>query len=483
MPAVVFVTAFLDLGEDRSKDKSVETCFHHFNSLAQTGASIHLYLSPCYQKAYDTICRHHPNVLVEFVELSQLETYKEIQDLDAQLPAIRTPHHDTRAFLTLMNAKAELLYRATNDAKAYGWFATHFAWVDFSIFHVFKTPKKTADYLRMLSGTRFRDNCMLAPGCWSQPAATDTLFQKVNWRFCGGFLLASVERIIELNTLYRNHFRTIVSERGLTWEVNMMAYFEHAHGWRPDWFQADHNDSIVRVPPHHIQVVGSLTTIPSRVNHCIAAINSLLSQVDHIYLSVCDKYKRFDERWETPGIFFEEPYISKVTVVISEDYGPATKYLGAATLIPPNTWMFICDDDQVYEENLINQMRLALETQAVYQNHCECIREKTSGGLIHGYVGLLMNSTDLVGLKRFPLPDMARFVDDQWVSIYCFKQGIPVLASGVEEYRKIFAVLDGWHEQIGPDSLAGLNNRGDMVKAIGEFFGVAFLKGTVISIG
>jgi len=119
-------------------------------------------------------------------------------------------------------------------------------------------------------------------------------------------------------------------------------------------------------------------------------------------------------------------------------------------------------------------MRQNLESYSVYQNHYEAIRQKTSGGLIHGYVGLLVNSAELAALKRFPLPDVARFVDDQWMSIYCFTQGIPVLPTIVENYRDIFAVLDGWHERIGPDSLAGLNNRADMVRALAEYFGVTF---------
>jgi hypothetical protein len=120
---------------------------------------------------------------------------------------------------------------------------------------------------------------------------------------------------------------------------------------------------------------------------------------------------------------------------------------------------------------------------AVYQNHYRSIQQKTSGGLVHGYVGLLVNSTELVGLKRFPLPDVARFVDDQWMSIYCFKNRLPILPTAVEEYKDIFAVLQGWHEQIGPDSLAGLNNRADMVQAIAEFFGVRFLKETIVPVG
>jgi hypothetical protein len=247
MRGVVFVTAFLDLGEDRSQNKSVELCFNHFNSLARTGARIQLFISPCYQKAYDTICKHYSNVLVEYVELSQLETFREIQDLDVRLPTSRTHYKDTRAFLTMMNAKAELIHRAS---ETYGWATRHFAWIDFSIFHVVRHVEDTIEYLRTLSNTEFPpDSCMIVPGCWAAPGTNAaTLFDAINWRFCGGFFLASVDAIADLNRLYREHFRSIVAERGLTWEVNQWAVFENEYAWRPQWFKADHDDSIVRVP-------------------------------------------------------------------------------------------------------------------------------------------------------------------------------------------------------------------------------------------
>ena len=85
MSGVIFVSAFLDLGEDRSKDKCVETCFQHFSSLAQTGIQIHLFLSPCYKELYEAMHMHleMENVVVEYVNLSDLHTYREIQDFIA----------------------------------------------------------------------------------------------------------------------------------------------------------------------------------------------------------------------------------------------------------------------------------------------------------------------------------------------------------------------------------------------------------------
>jgi hypothetical protein len=491
MPPITFVTAFLNLGEDRSKDKSAETCFVHFARFAATGVSIRLYLSPCYKAQYERICTPAaPNILVEYLELSDLLTWKEIEGQNPHLPNNRTEHHDTHAFMTLMNAKAELLYRSTwlydgtPMPEHTPWYSTHYAWIDFSIFHVFKRLDETSLYLQMLGNSHLNlEGRMLVPGCWDRGAMGHSLFDSVNWRFCGGFMLGDIQAVKELYVIYRREWATTVFRQGITWEVNMLAHFENQGFWSPIWFKADHNDSIVRIPVEYISVVASLTTIPSREASCRLAIDSLLPQVDRIYLSVADSYKRFGTGWTKPAYMEEEPYSSKVRIVRTDDYGPATKYVGALDVIPPYTWTFICDDDQEYHPRLIQRMKEHFCELAVYQNHYHSIRRKTSGGLVHGYVGLCVNTGVLGKLRSHPLPPSAYFVDDQWMSIFLFLNSIPVRPSGVEIYQDIFAVLDDWHEKIGADSLAGLNNRASQVAAIAEFFRVKFVEdGSLIRI-
>jgi hypothetical protein len=124
-------------------------------------------------------------------------------------------------------------------------------------------------------------------------------------------------------------------------------------------------------------------------------------------------------------------------------------------------------------------MKESISRLAVYQNHYDSILQKTSGGLIHGYVGLLIHGSLLQGLKTFPLPEAAYFVDDQWMSIYCFLNGITIDKTKAEHYVSIFQALDGWHEKIGEASLAGLHNREAMVTSLSASFGVSFHKESV----
>ena len=93
-----------------------------------------------------------------------------------------------------------------------------------------------------------------------------------------------------------------------------------------------------------------------------------------------------------------------------------------------------------------------------------------------------MHSSFLQNLRTFPLPEAARFVDDQWMSIYLFKQGIPVLPSGLDWYQHIFSVLQDNHEKWSVDSLAELGNRADKVAELARMFDVIFLSnGDIIS--
>lgn len=463
---LTFVSAFLELQEDRSKDKSIDRCFMLFEQLVATGVPIHLFLS----RAYEGRLRPSPTLHIEYIELADLQTYKDLSGVFYGLPMDRTPHHDTERFMFLMNSKAEMVARAAAAGSS-----SHYAWIDFSIFHVFREPQESTRYLQLLAKSWLPSTCFYMPGCWPKG---DRGFGSVAWRFCGGFFLGDRATLLGFAQVYRERFRGLVEKHQcLSWEVNVWAHFEDAGLIQPTWFKADHNDSIIRAPLEH-RVCASLTTIPPRlVNDCRLAIDSLLGQVDRIYLSVAKQYKRFgDSDVELPAYLEEEPYASRVELVRTEDFGPATKYLGALAKIPQTSWIFFCDDDQEYAPDLIATMRGSIQGLDVYQNHFKNIQRKTSGGMIHGYVGNMIHASLLAELPKFPLPECARFVDDQWLSAYCFLQDIPVTATAAEDYGQIFSVLDGWHEKLGAHSLSGLRNRDEKVREIEKVFGVKFIE-------
>lgn len=436
---ITFVTGLFYLHEDRPRDRSVESRIELFRKLESSGIKLHLFTSPEYA-----------HLGGEVLTLEDLEAFR---IAPPGLPSHRTDYHDTRNFLAFMNAKNELVTRAMRTGTT-----THYAWIDFSICHVFRDMAGTLAYLRMLGQSRLRDRCLLVPGCWGP----GTFIDRVNWRFCGGFFVGDRESILQFHESHRKAYRELPH---LTWEVNTWARAEFPG---LTWYAADHNDSIVRIPPEFFYTVASLTTIPPRFeDECRMAVESLRPQVDAIVLSVPDEYRRFP-------MLPLPVWMSSVQVVRGEDVGPASKYLGGLSAIPQGAWVFVGDDDQEYHPSLLQRMKQSVHRLGVYQNHFHSIVQKTSGGLIHGYVGLLVHESLLRKLPEFPLPEAARFVDDQWMSAYCWTHDIPIVPTTAESYSDIFAVLHNGHEKLGRDSLSGLQTRDQRVRELEDALGVTF---------
>lgn len=472
MAPVTLVSAYLDLCEDRGTDKSVDRCWALFQTLASTGLPIVVFISHVWK---DKTSVFPPNVHVRFIDLKDTTTYASVASVDVTVPTTNAPHHDTKAFMTLMNAKMELVARVAQE-NPFG--STHIGWIDFSICHVFSTPKTTLQRLTTYCTSVLRSPMLAFPGCW--PKGVGALADAVAWRFCGGFFLGDIQSVLDACVLHARWFpEWLNATRRLVWEVNMWAWMEQ-RGWTPDWYAADHNDSIVALPAHWLSVVASLTTIPPRTEALRQTLDSLLPQVDTIYVSVSSNYTRFGE-FTPPSYWYEPPYAEKVRVIVTKDLGPATKYLGALPSIRSGQWMFVCDDDQAYHPALVRRMVERLNELGAYQNRYEIVRWG-SGGTIHGYVGVLLRRDCLDALSTFPLTPAARYVDDQWMSAYCALNNIPVMPTGIEPYHEIFSVLRwGMYEQVGAAPLASLGNRDECVRALEKELNVRFTDGGGVS--
>lgn len=470
-PVTTFVTAFLNLHEDRSKDKSPETCFRFFGKLAATGIPIHAFVDPSYHHLLPPL---PPTVTVVPLSLEDLEIAKAVQQAQVKspikIPQTATPHHDTLAFHTLINAKPELVSQV---AKSGLYSTPQYAWIDFSIFHVLKDEEQAYHQLLYLAHTLFRPGVYL-PGCWGLGTHADSLLTQVNWRFCGGFFLGDRASLEEFRVAAAQQVEAVLAAGHFVWEVNVWHRAELA-GWRSQWYYGDHNNTILDLPASNIHVVAALTTIPPRLSIATkAAVESVRAQVSDVFLCCPAEYRRFGARPPTS--------INGVHVISGEDMGPATKYLGpaGADAVPAGAWILTIDDDQEYAADLVSKMLSVVRPGrplGVYQNHYESIKAKTSGGLIHGYVGNLMPHALTDALPEFPLPEEAHFVDDQWMSAYCFRQGIPIYPTPLEQYGQIFRVLQNGHEKLGEASLSGLGNRDEKVRVLERSLGIRFVEG------
>jgi hypothetical protein len=228
-----FVTAFIDLNEDRSDVRSVNTYLEKFEQLVRTGVNLHVFVSSSYSR-YVT---ESQTLKKTIIELEDLDTYKTLQGIQYELPTHRTSKKDTERYFILMNAKTEFLEKSIRM----NLFKTNqYAWIDFGIFHVLNN---SAEQVKWLGRTGLPKG-LYVPGCVLK---NEVPFTQVCWRFCGGFFIGDQESILEFNSLYKQRFRSLVKEaRILTWEVNIWAKLE-LEGWNPIWYPADHNDTILMV--------------------------------------------------------------------------------------------------------------------------------------------------------------------------------------------------------------------------------------------
>jgi len=249
-----------------------------------------------------------------------------------------------------------------------------------------------------------------------------------------------------------------------------------------------------------IKIVASIATIPPRIfnGDLKKCIDSLLSQtytLDVIYVAMPKKYKRFDELPDSSlptWLTTEEPYISKVKLLRpEEDCGSISKYLCFAEYFNSSSfgydpYIFVGDDDQVYKSTLIEKMIDAIpytEYNGVIQNRYEIVRFG-SGGIIHGFVGLLIRASCLKNLPSFPKNPYSFFIDDQVMSIYCTYYNIPIIPSKIENYIDIYDELMNGHEkgQHAPEALHMIGNRDSFVAQLQNFYGIQYQYGGKINI-
>jgi len=240
---VTFVSAFIDLKESREVSRTPLSRFHFFEELASTGINIHLFLSYSYKGYCETVLGARENVFVDYIELADLATYKELAGVTYTIPFSENPVKDTANYHIINNAKIEFVESAIKQNR---FPANAYAWIDFSIGHMFRKTSETLNYLK---GIEFLEKGILLPGCWPAHYGANELFSRISWRFCGSFFIGDSESLLKFAELYRAKFRSTVEKSGvLPWEVNIWHHLELHEGFSPIWYAADHNDTIVQFP-------------------------------------------------------------------------------------------------------------------------------------------------------------------------------------------------------------------------------------------
>lgn len=253
---VTFVTAFMNIYQTPFQNKDVEWRFRHFKKIAETGIQLAVFCSPDCLEHMNTLMQEFPNIkLIQCIELRDTWTHKLCDEVEAKLgeplalPNSRNVEKDTREYIILMNAKTEYLKMAIETNV---WSSTHFAWIDFNIFHIFKGEERqqyVVEFLRTMSKRTMHPYFLTLPGCWEKNNVHEEfLMNDICWRFCGGFFIGSADRVLEFHKCYLDYFADfLLSKKKLIWEVNFWAYLELKHGLSVIWYPGDHNERILEI--------------------------------------------------------------------------------------------------------------------------------------------------------------------------------------------------------------------------------------------
>ena len=252
MTSTTFVSAFMNIYNAPFQHRDDEWRFNHFHKLAKTGIRLVLIVSPEYKTYIEDF--GYPNVTIikvmELKDTSVYQTYKTVSDElgeQLELPNSRNPLKDTPEYILLMNAKTEFLKIAI-ELNIHE--SSHFAWIDFNIFHIFQGKERMAtELLTGLSKRTMFPLFLTLPGCWGKEHVFDEyLINDICWRFCGGFFIGSLAQVAEFHGFYVDYFEAFLREKKkLVWEVNFWAYVEKHYGLSVIWYPADHNERILEI--------------------------------------------------------------------------------------------------------------------------------------------------------------------------------------------------------------------------------------------
>jgi hypothetical protein len=245
---LLFVTAFIDLGPEHT-EKSAAARVEHFRTLASSGITLLVFVSPSYMGLMKGLDVEFPNIVrIEPIDMDGLTTVRTIRAFsDLHLPASLTSHKDTQGFLELMLAKIDFVQVAMAYTNA-----THLAWIDFNVAHVF-TGDEPLNTLQQLQRRHLRPDLLAIAGIWDRGTSADvgSLIRQVNWRFAGGFFVGDRSSLTRWYNLQADTLRLFLDQtKTLVWEVNFWTWLEqtYPHTFSPVVYKSDHDNSMMNVP-------------------------------------------------------------------------------------------------------------------------------------------------------------------------------------------------------------------------------------------
>lgn len=225
----------------------------------------------------------------------------------------------------------------------------------------------------------------------------------------------------------------------------------------------------------HEHIVVAFTTTPHRINKIAETVATILNQkgpIKKIYLSVPYVFKRDQTEYIIPKWISDN---KKITILRTEDYGPATKLLGVLEKanLPANAIIITVDDDVYYPKNLVLQLAYKAMLNPTYAIGMSGANPNYDGNgmigtdlwlgflkkyntegfvdILQGYAGTAYRpgffEKSIFDLENYPKDCITS--DDLFFSFYLAKRGIP-RSTLKNEYISVYSIR--WNTLVGTSS-------------------------------
>lgn len=222
-----------------------------------------------------------------------------------------------------------------------------------------------------------------------------------------------------------------------------------------------------KLPSKYFYIYASISTIPSRINNLSLqdAIISIINQVDKVYINIS---KNVDNKEKINELINDEN--EKIIINYTEIESPFCKF----DILKNNdySWIFLMDDDQMYNPFLIEKMFESMNEFGIYQNKYELNGIQSKFGYLFNSFFICEN--DLYFFKK--IPKDYYLLDNQWISYQCEKLKIPIYSTDLKLYENIFIDLENNKEKKGIDSISTQCNKKNLINQFENYLNIQILK-------
>jgi len=260
---VTFVTSYLRIYESEyDMKKTFEKRLDCFIKLVELDINICIFTSKEYEILFNDLCIKYKNVkLIDVCSVDDLVFTKLAKNCSENtlLPINRSIIKDTHNYMYLMHSKIDFLKR-TIDVNPFN--TDFFSWFDFSLPNIFQNIDNSLQIIKLQSKRNYIKTFIALPGCinskinydftnMEQIQKSNYLGNNILWRFCGGYIIGDKNSLLNFYNVSLEHFTNFLnlSNNILTWEVNYWAWLEYKGYFSPIWYNANHNDTIIDIPP------------------------------------------------------------------------------------------------------------------------------------------------------------------------------------------------------------------------------------------